>query len=163
MRIIEQVDLEVVERHLSDLGMGNQADNMQRLERFRYHYLVSLTEDEFFGLVFLQNREVLRIAPRGFDRRLRAVAQRAINCGQPRLSDNWDLTENLRRMRERLKYSESPQQSLVICEARNGEERFGPFYLQDGSHRALARATLMLLNEAPFAQEIAFCSVDRIE
>jgi hypothetical protein len=163
MKIIEQVQLGVVEHHLRELGAGNHSDNMQCLARFGYHSIVSLTEDEFFGLVFLQNDEVLSIAPRGFDRTLRAVAQRAIALGQPRMSDNWDLTKNLSRMREKLNNSENLQQPLVICEASVGEQQFGPFYLQDGSHRALARATLMLLNEAAFEQQIAFCSMGRIE
>jgi hypothetical protein len=163
MKIVEQLPLGVVERHLLDLGAGNHSDNMQRLARFAHHYLVSLDEDEFFGLVFLQCDEVLSIAPRGFDRRLRTVAQRAITLGQPKLSDNWDLTKNLYRMREKLNVSENLQQPLAICEARDGEQQFGPFYLQDGSHRALARATLMLLNEAAFERQIAFCSMGKIE
>jgi hypothetical protein len=162
MRIIEQARLEGIESYLQSLGGGNQSDNMNRLRRFEHHCLVALTEEEFLGLVFLQNDEVLRIAPLGFDRTLRAVAERSVKLGQPRLSANWDLAENLDRMRERIGKADVFRGRLVICEARDGEEQFGPFYLQDGSHRALARATLLFLHEMPYDQQTAFCSTSRI-
>jgi hypothetical protein len=74
--------LEVIENHLLRLGGRNHSDNMERLRRFKCHYSVSLVGEEFFELVFLQIDEVLRIAPRGDDRTLRAVARRAINLGR---------------------------------------------------------------------------------
>jgi hypothetical protein len=161
MIMIEQIGLEVVENHLLQLGAGNHRDNMTRLRRFECHCSMALTEEEFYRLVFLQNDEVLRIAPRGYDRTLRAVAERAISLEQPRLSANWDLAENLRRMREKLSKENFVQEPLVICEARDGEQQHGPFYLQDGSHRALACATLVLLNERKYERQIAFCSMSK--
>jgi hypothetical protein len=159
MMAIEQVSLEVIENHLLHLGGGNHCDNMERLERFEFHCLVSLVEEEFFGLVFLQNDDVIRIAPRGDDRTLRAVARRTISLGQPRLSANWNLSENLSQMRKELGRRGIFRDALVICETRDGEEEYGPWYLQDGSHRALACATLTFLNEAQYEQQVAYCSM----
>lgn len=159
MRILKEAELETVEQHLVRLGGGNHRDNMTQLRRFDRHCIVQFAEEEFFGLVFLQNDEVLKIAPRGYDRTLHAVAKRAISLGDVRLSSNWDLSENLRRMRESLSGESGPNEPLVACEARDGEQQYGPFYLQDGSHRALAFATLILLNEARYNPQSAFCSV----
>ncbi len=158
---IEHTKQEVIENHLLRVGGRNHRDNMERLRRFECHCSVSLVEEEFFKLVFLQNDDVLRIAPRGGDRTLRAVARRAINLRHPRLAANWDLAENLRRMREKLCTGSIFREALVICEARDGEEQYGPSYLQDGSHRALACATLMLLNEAQYEQQSAYCSMSK--
>jgi hypothetical protein len=143
------------------MGAGNHVDNMARLGRFECYYSISLTESEFFDLVFLQNTEVGKIAPPGADRTLRAVAKRAINLGQPKLSDNWNLAENLQRMRECLGQRNILQEALVVCEPKGGEERWGPWYLQDGSHRALALATLVLLNEAQYEEQAAYCSMSQ--
>lgn len=159
LKIIKETELETVERHLVHLGAGNHRDNMTRLRRFDRHCIVELSEEAFFGLVFLQNDEVLNIAPRGHDRSLRAIANRAIVLGNTRLSANWDLGENLRRMRESLASEDGLKQPLVVCEARDGEQQFGPFYLQDGSHRALAYATFILTNEAHYRPVLAFCSL----
>ena len=93
---------------------------------------------------------------------LAAVARRAISLGQPRLTANWNLAENLCRMREKLASASNIfGNALVICEARGGEEEYGPWYLQDGSHRALACAMLMLLNEAQYERQIAYCSMSK--
>lgn len=159
MKIIKDTDLETVEQHLIHLGSGNHRDNMMRLGRFDRHCIVEFAEEDFFRLVFLQNDEVLKIAPRGSERTLRAVAQRAILLGDARLSANWDLGDNLRRMRESLARDDGLKQPLVVCEARDGEQQFGPIYLQDGSHRALAYATLILMNEAHYLPLSAFCSL----
>jgi len=159
LRIIKDADLETVEQHLIHLGSGNHHDNMMRLGRFDRHCIVEFAEEDFFRLVFLQNDEVLKIAPRGSDRTLRAVGRRAILLGEVRLSPNWDLGENLRRMRECLAKDDGLKQPLVVCEARDGEQQFGPFYLQDGSHRALAYATLILTNEVHYLPLSAFCSL----
>jgi hypothetical protein len=161
MLTIDKASLETIESHLLRTGGGNHTDNMRRLRRFECHCLVTLPEREFFELVFLQTDETVMISPRGGDRTLRAVAKRATNNPQPRLSANWDLVENLRRMRERLREGNMSQQPLVLCEARNGEEQHGPWYLQDGSHRALAYATLILLNEAQYEPQTAYCSMSR--
>ncbi|MGC1295765.1 MAG: hypothetical protein WA869_12075 [Alloacidobacterium sp.] len=120
-----------------------------------------VSTEEFFELVFLQNNEVLSIAPRGCDRTLRTAAERAIKLGQPRLSANWELAENLRRMREKFGRESIFAEPLVICEACDGEEQYGPLYLQDGSHWALECATLMVLKEAQYEPQIAFCSMNK--
>jgi hypothetical protein len=159
MMAIGRSSLQEIENHLIRMGRGNHSDNMERLRRFECHCSVRLVEREFFELVFLQTPEVRNIAPPGADRTLRAAAKRAINLGQPRLSGNWDLAENLRRTREKLGQGNIFQEALVVCESRNGEERWGPWYLQDGSHRALACATLILLNEAQYVYQIAYCSM----
>jgi hypothetical protein len=156
---IEHTRLEVIENHLLRLGGWNHRDNMKRLRRFERHCSARLVEREFFELVFLQTPEVRNIAPPGADRTLRAAAKRAIDLGQPQLSANWDLAENLRRMRENLGPGNIVQEALVVCESRNGEEMWGPWYLQDGSHRALACATLILLNEAQYVCQVAYCSM----
>lgn len=159
MKIIKETELETVVQHLVHLGAGNHGDNMTRLRRFDHHCIVELTEEDFFGLVFLQSDEVLNIAPRSYDRTLRAVAKRAMVLGDDRLSANWDMGENLRRMHESLVDQDGLKQPLVVCEARDGEQQFGQFYLQDGSHRALAYATLILTNEAHYRPVLAFCSL----
>lgn len=100
MILIQQVGLEVIEAHLPKLGGKNHDDNINRLRRFDHHCSVSLNQDEFLGLVFLQNDEVVRISPRGGDRKIRAVANRAIGLGQPTLSDHWNLAKNLELMRD---------------------------------------------------------------
>ena len=102
MMVIEQSSLSEIGTHLLRIGLGNHSDNMARLSRFERHCSVSLVEAEFLELVFLQSDDVVRIAPRGDDRTLRPVAKRAINLGQPRLADKWDLAKNLSRMRGRL-------------------------------------------------------------
>ena len=158
MKVIQEVVLEVIEKHLLQLRAGNHPDNMKRLNRFEYHYSVVLSEEDFFSLVFLQNPEVGKIAPADQDRTLRAVAQRAISLGQSTLSDNWNLATNLDLMRERLRKG-NVLEPVVICEARNGEEVYGPWYLQDGSHRALAYAILMLLSETNYQGQRAYCSM----
>jgi hypothetical protein len=48
---------------------------------------------------------------------------------------------------------------LVLCESRNGEETYGQWYIQDGSHRALAYATLVLSNETEYAPQEAYCAM----
>jgi hypothetical protein len=115
-----------------------------------------LVKQEFFDLVFLQNHEVQRIAPTGQDRTLRAVAQRAIDLRHPHLSNKWDLAANIKRMRNQFAGCEVLVEPLALCEAADGERQYGRWYLQDGSHRALAYATLILLGEAPYAEQRAY-------
>ena len=156
---IRLISLDEIEGHLSRLGRGNHCDNLKRLQRFAYFGSVTLGEAEFLNLVFLQNGEVARIVPERQDRKLRSVAQRAINLGQPRLSDNWDLAENLDRMRNKLGNRGGRLEPLVLCEARDGEEMYGHWYIQDGSHRALGYATLLLLKEVCYDDQEAYCAM----
>src|SRR5215467_7863443 len=92
-----------IQRHLIELGAGNHPDNLKSLCPFAKYYLISLSEPEFFNLVFLQNPEVTKISPSGEDRRLRSVALRALEIGEIKLSDNWDLG----RIRQRIQ-SDNP-------------------------------------------------------
>jgi hypothetical protein len=161
MMLIGETTLNEIEEHLRCLGGGNHRDNMKRLQRFESYCSVSLTEEEFLELVFLQNDEVLLICPRGKNRTVRAVATRAIGLGQPRLTANWDLAENLFRMREKLGSASIFKEKLVVCQAENDEEQYGTWYIRDGSHRALACATLMLLNHAQYEPQRAYYSMSR--
>jgi len=91
MEIIRQSDFDEVIKYLEDLGSFNYKDTQKNLGAYSYYYFVRITEDEFWSLVFLQITEVLQIAPKDHDRRLRAVAERAVMLGNIRLSVNWDL------------------------------------------------------------------------
>ena len=75
-------------------------------------------------------------------------------------SDSWPSRPEM-KLREKLPIGSVCQEALVICEARGDEERYGQWYLQDGSHRALASATLMLLCEARYEQQKAYCSMSK--
>jgi hypothetical protein len=133
---------------------------MKQVESFAHHWLVELTEEEFFGVVFLQSDEVLRICPRGEDRTLRRVAMRTIEHGQPKLSDNWNLAENLTRARENLATG-LPLSELLLREVRGNEREYGKWYLQDGSHRALGYATLIVLGEGAYKPQRAYCCMSK--
>ena len=82
-----------IEKLLLDLGAGNHADNVIVCKRFRQHFLVELSPEDFLGLVFLQSTEVLGICPIGDDRRLAAVTARAVRSINRKLSPNWDLDQ----------------------------------------------------------------------
>ena len=159
--MIEKSNSTTIEKHLLNLGGGNHDDNMRQVAGFECHWLVQLTKEEFFGLVFLQTDNLLSICPRGHDRTLRAVAERANRLGPPNLGPNWDLSENLRRMRELTTSGRVTFQPLLILESRPNEVNYGPFYLQDGSHRALAYAMLVMLGEVPYQDRLAYCSMNR--
>jgi hypothetical protein len=161
MQMICGVGLERIELHLQRLGEGNQSDNMARLRRFPCFCLGSLLEREFLELVFLQNNEVLAVTPRGQNRALYAVAQRAIDLKQPRLSTNWDLAANLQLMRTVLTNGNIQLQSLVLRETEAGEKQYGKWYLQDGSHRAIAYATLVIMKELPYLEQTAYFAMSK--
>lgn len=78
-KAIRAADISEVDQELLMLGGGNHADNMKVFSGFLQHYLVKLSEEEFLGLIFLQSKEVSVICPSGQDRRLRAVAARAVS------------------------------------------------------------------------------------
>ena len=157
MKMIEAVELAALETYLR--GQGNTTDNLNQIRRFSRHWLVQLTAQEFFGLVFLQIPGLSEICPQGHDRTLRAVAGRANKLGQPNLCPNWNLTENLHRMREHIVSGEITFPPLLLRESTPNEERYGPFYLQDGSHRALAYASLVLIGEVHFDERLAYSSM----
>jgi len=157
MITIHLVSLDEIEGHLSRLGGGNHVDNMKRLRRFAIYLSATLTEVEFLSLVFLQSEEVLSIVPPGQNRTLGAAARRAIDLRESKLSGNWDLAENLNRMRTKLAHKGGRLEPLVLCEAREGEQMHGQWYIQDGSHRALAYGTLLALGEVRYEHQETYC------
>jgi len=92
----------------------NHRDNMKWLGRFVCHCSALIAEQEFFDFVFLQGDGVWRISPRDGDRAPRAAAERAINFGNPPLSKNWNLDENVRRRRRALPAKGQPHGDLVV-------------------------------------------------
>ncbi|QEE28572.1 hypothetical protein FTW19_11535 [Terriglobus albidus] len=152
--------MDEIEEHLRNLGSGNHSDNMDRLSRFSCYFCVVMTEDDFLGTVFLQNPEVASIVPEGESRKLRDVARRGIDLQLPVLGPNWNLATNLDQMRSQLAGGSICLGSPVLCEARDGEEKHGAWYLQDGSHRSLAYAMLLLMGEAQYEEQIAFCAMN---
>jgi hypothetical protein len=120
---------------------------------------MAMNEDDFMSTVFLQNEEVLTIAPRGCSRSLQNAARRAIDSKLRVLSSNWDLDTNLERMRRQLASGVICLDSPVLCETRTSEKKHGAWYVQDGSHRSLAYAMLVLMGEVQYGQQIAFCAM----
>jgi hypothetical protein len=157
MKMIHEVDLAALETFLRD--QDNLADNLNQIRRFARHWLMLLTEEEFFGLVFLQIDGLLAICPRGNDRTLRAVAERANRLGQPNLCPNWNLNANLSRMRELMASKEGRIPPSLIRESNPNKLPYGPFYIQDGSHRALAYASLVITGEVRYEDRLAYCSM----
>ncbi len=159
MTVIRPMKLDEIEEHLIRLGAGNHSDNMARLRQYQCYLCMAMNEDDFLSTVFLQNEEVLTIAPRGDSRSLRNVASRAIDSKLRVLSSNWDLNRNLERMRRQLASGDICLDSPVLCETRTSEKKHGAWYLQDGSHRSLAYAMLVLMGEVQYGQQIAFCAM----
>src|SRR4051812_2794542 len=85
----------VIADHLEKLGAGNHVDNLQSISGFRNYFEKELTRDEFLNLVFLHNQTVAPIVSVS-DRRLKTVAQAALNDSSKSLGPNWDL-EQLRK------------------------------------------------------------------
>lgn len=151
--------LDEIEKHLRHLGAGNHSDNMACLRQFQCYLCIAMNEEDFLDTVFLQNYEVQTIAPQGRSRTLRDVARRAIDSKLRVLSLNWDLDRNLERMRSQLASGGICLDSLVLRETRTGEKEHGAWYVQDGSHRSLAYAMLVLMGEVQYVQQIAFCAM----
>jgi len=151
--------------HLSRLG-GNLADNLLSLGIdpvvvSMKHYFVSLREEDFLGMVFLQNDHVRRIVPNGSDRSLSSVVRNAIVALQssPFLHSNWQLdkiyAETIR--------TNGQFKPLALRDSKPSSELpFGEFYLQDGCHRALGYA--MALNNHTLIYEVkeAYLSTRKI-
>lgn len=152
--------LEQVEKHLFLLGGGNHPDNMRRLAAFPNFFLMELEEGDFWDLVFLQNEDVLLLAPRGSDRRLRAVAVRALRIREAVLSPNWSLpriaNHTMAQNPERPGFSLQPLilRDASVSERHNG----GAWYIQDGSHRALGYARAVLWFDVPYQNQLAYCA-----
>ena len=132
-----------VVQHLLRMGAGNHGDNVRVLEQFTHVFLTELSEQEFLDLVFLQTSPLEMICPRGADRRLKAVATRALTISQPRLGANWDLDDVRQRTEDALRFAQGFQ-ALLLREAKHSELNHGIWYLQDGSHRALGYSIAFL-------------------
>jgi len=166
LRVIRPVTTSEIEDHLVKLGAGNHSDNMTRVKAFPRHYLLFLSEPEFMDLVFLQIPMLSKIAPKGHDRQLRAVAERAsaLNQNEMHLGKNWDIEEALTRF-EALDHQAngSSLTALLLRDAHGAEARWSPdgWYLQDGSHRALAYCIKILSRKTQYLPQAAFCATYR--
>lgn len=162
--IISRSSRQEIKAHLENLGGGNQEDNIRNTSALPNYYLIRLSEDEFFNLIFLQNDEVVDIAPRGEDRRLRAVAGRALrlyDSGDTDLSENWNLEGILKRLKkEHPKKTGFELSPLLLRDARGSERSHhgGRWYIQDGCHRALAYAMVLLREDLTYQSQRAFCA-----
>lgn len=158
MNPVTEATLAEIERLFVELGRGNHADNMRVISRYSNFYrMEAIPEGLFFDLVFLQSREVAMIAPPGEDRRLRAVALRALRQNDARLSENWDLGS----IRQQFSLAALPLPPFVLRDTTGSERRHGEWYLQDGSHRALGYALALLHDEVSFTPQVAYFATEQ--
>ena len=163
MRVLSQITMEGVEEHLLKLGGGNHIDNMNVLRSFPRYSRVTLRKAEYLSLVFLQNSEVLEIAPPGGDRRLGAVAARALRVADHRLSRNW----NWRRLLQQTTDLHPTQRGfrlpeLLLRDVHDSESQFGAeWYIQDGCHRAPGYAMVVLSGRAIYVDQTSICATRR--
>lgn len=156
-RIKKSITPQDIEAHLVALGGGNHRDNMVQVRAHARHYLLELSTEELLDVVFLQTDGVIELAPRGGDRRLRAVARRAMALGSRRLGPNWDLGE----IRGRYAAATHPLPALLLRDARGSEcDHGGTWYLQDGCHRALAQA-IAIIEGKPLHGQDAYVATNR--
>jgi hypothetical protein len=164
--IIRSATIEEIAEHLVKLGAGNHDDNMRTVRAFPRHFLLSLDEQAFMDLVFLQIPTLGKIVPSGSDRRLRAVAQRASRLlpAENHLGSNWDLAAMLARFRKSdFRQPDFRLPPFVLRDTRDSE-RIWPragWYLQDGSHRALAYCMTVLHGEIQYSPQLAFCATSK--
>jgi hypothetical protein len=160
-RVIRTAKISEIDRELLMLGGGNHTDNMKVLGNFPNHYLVELSEDEFLRLIFLQSKEIYAICPPGQDRGLKAVAARAISSTQRKFSNNWDLDLISKRTEEFLQKSNKTFCPISLRDAHGSECKYGSWYLQDGSHRALGYAIALISGQATYEVVRAFCATQQ--
>lgn len=160
MIVRSMATLEQVEKHLLHLGGGNHLDNMRRLTAFPSFFLVELEEGDFWNLVFLQNEDVLPLAPVGSDRRLRAVAARALGNPEAVLSPNWSLSRIAdHTMAQNPAKPDFSVEPLALRDASVSERHDGgTWYIQDGNHRALGYAMAVLGSGVPYQNQFAYCA-----
>jgi hypothetical protein len=161
-QVLRRATLAEVSDHLVKLGAGNQADNVRSLQKFPNVYQVKLSREDFMNMVFLANDEVRPIIPPD-DRRLSAVAARALQAGPKVLSANWDLGKIQQRFAE--KFAEEGATDLpaiVLRDAQGSETAHGAkFYIQDGCHRSLAYAMAILAGKATYQPVTAYVATSR--
>jgi hypothetical protein len=154
-----------IETHLKSLGAGNHLDNMKVVRSFPNHYLLSLEKEEFMDLIFLQSHEVAKIVPSETDRRLRVVAQhaRGLSAIESRLSGNWNILANLSRLQKSILHDLAlPLPAFLLRDVRGSESCWSNgWYLQDGSHRALAYCMMILAGEVNYRCQLAFCATSK--
>lgn len=165
MRVKSQISYDEIEAFLEELGNFNVEDTRKSLSELQYFYRVLLDEDEFLSLVFLSNPEVRIIVPHNADRRLRAVAERAIqNIDAERMSENWHIAEIFSHTSDmassRTLYEFKP---LVIRDLRRSEVHIPSAfkYLHDGSHRSLGLAMLILMGKVEFVPVSAYLATNQ--
>lgn len=166
MLVVRSVAVREIEDHLVKLGGGNHSDNLVQIKRYPRHYLLRLTEADFMSLIFLQTAALRRIAPVGHDRRLQAVAERVrlLSPDAMNLGSNWNLGAMLSRFEHvSIRAKHLCLSSLLVRDARGEENRWSPdgWYLQDGSHRALAYCVKIVSQELPYQPQLAFCATLR--
>ncbi len=164
--MIRRATIDEIEAHLLKLDGGNHEDNMKIIRGFPRHYLLTLSESEFHNLVFLQTTTIFKIVPRGSDRRLAAVAQRASQLPptEANLGSNWDITATVARFRNNyLTQTPVDLRTLVLRDTRNSECQWTEdgWYLQDGSHRALAYSMEILTRKIQYFPQLAFCATSK--
>ena len=125
---------------------------MKQVTQLHWRYLIDLSEEDVFGLVFLDNSEVRPIVD-SRDRCMRTLAQKALqllanNKGQ--LSSNWNLSAVLNRPRKELAAAKASLPPLLLRDSNDSERAHGPLYLQDGCHRSLGYAMVMIRDGIPY-------------
>lgn len=164
--MIRPATIAEIEDHLIKLGGGNHPDNMATIQAFPRHYLLSLAEQEFMDLVFLATPKLSKIVPSDSDRRLRAVAQRASQLlpTETNLGSNWDIAATLARFRDSdFQQPDFRLSAFVLRDTRDSERRWTSdgWYLQDGSHRALAYCMMILAGQIQYSSQLAFCATSK--
>jgi hypothetical protein len=164
--MLRTATIQEIETHLIELGMGNHSDNIACIRGFPRHYFLDLTEHEFMNLVFLQTSTVYKIAPPHQDRRLKIVAQRAsgLSVDDTNLGPNWNIAEVIGRFKNITSDEEGCHlPALLLRDTKNSERKWSQdgWYIQDGSHRALAYCMSLLAGEKEYSPQTAFCATNR--
>jgi hypothetical protein len=151
MKIISSATIEELLRSVESLDRKRNEYTADAVTKFNNFYMVELAEQDFWNLVFLQNEEVLRIAPRGEDRSLKPVVRRALalSLDAQKLSGNWDIGDILSRSREYIheKSISVPPISLLEMAYQGHRNQIPPMYIQDGNHRCLGKGMVLSLCE----------------
>lgn len=164
MEIMRKSSFGEIEKHLVQLGAGNHEDNVESLIKFKHFYEVKLSKDEYFEIVFLA--DIKGITPKHMDRRLKVVAERAleliINSKDLFLQGNWDLSKLQTEFIEKYGAEEIPcLPNIVIRDTRCSEKDYGArWYIQDGCHRALAYAISIIKGEKKYYKQKIFLATE---
>lgn len=166
MEIVHLVQIDEIEEHLIKHGRGNHEDNMRQVRDASAWFLGKISEQEFKSLIFLESTEVASIMPPGLDRRLEAVATRAIELPSDgtRLSGNWDIGKIEEKTEVWLADPESPDlPALLLRDVRGGESKWevNGWYLQDGSHRALGYLMAIMKEATTYCPVRVYCATHR--